>query len=81
MLEWPLGRAMPLGESWDTVRKGGANGIVMLLIAVSWWLAKANSAEMRGEAASIVEDLAFVLGEAVALGYKRVRAQDFGPIR
>lgn len=67
-LVWPLGRVIPAGETWDTVRKGGGNGIAVLLVATSWWLhkAKTSTAEARGEAASMVEDLAFVLGELVA---------------
>ena len=60
---WPLVRVKPDGENWDRIRKGGANGFVMLIIATSWWLKKASTASARAEVASVVEDLAFVLDQ------------------
>ncbi|KAI0059385.1 hypothetical protein BV25DRAFT_1773930, partial [Artomyces pyxidatus] len=35
---WPLTKGEePEDENWDKTRKGGANGIVMLVIALAWW--------------------------------------------
>ncbi|KAI0054879.1 hypothetical protein BV25DRAFT_1790807, partial [Artomyces pyxidatus] len=34
---WPLERATPVGEKWTKTRKGGANGFVMVVIALAWW--------------------------------------------
>ncbi|KAI0059393.1 hypothetical protein BV25DRAFT_1786644, partial [Artomyces pyxidatus] len=35
--DWPLKRAVPSGETWSEVTKGGPNGIVLVLIALVWW--------------------------------------------
>ncbi|KAI0054483.1 hypothetical protein BV25DRAFT_1789869, partial [Artomyces pyxidatus] len=35
--EWPLTRSIVAGETWEGVRKGGANGFVIVLILLAWW--------------------------------------------
>ncbi|KAI0054579.1 hypothetical protein BV25DRAFT_1790729, partial [Artomyces pyxidatus] len=34
---WPMKRAVNAGERWEATLKGGANGIVIVLIMLSWW--------------------------------------------
>jgi hypothetical protein len=57
--DWPLNREMPAGSSWSETRLGGANGLVIVLIAVSWWLVQAKTSSQRGEVESVLEDLLF----------------------
>lgn len=63
--EWPLLRVAPNGlADWYSIRRGGANGIVVFVIALSWWKAKADqeqNATAAGEVASMIEDLTFAL--------------------
>ncbi|KAI0055827.1 hypothetical protein BV25DRAFT_1788094, partial [Artomyces pyxidatus] len=35
--QWPLKRDSIPGETWEATRKGGANGIVIVIIMLSWW--------------------------------------------
>ncbi|KAI0055073.1 hypothetical protein BV25DRAFT_1790249, partial [Artomyces pyxidatus] len=35
--EWPMKRERVAGETWQGTMKGGANGIVIVLIVLSWW--------------------------------------------
>ncbi|KZV60144.1 hypothetical protein PENSPDRAFT_538694, partial [Peniophora sp. CONT] len=34
---WPLLRANRGGDDWDQTRRGGANGLAIFIIALSWW--------------------------------------------
>jgi len=61
--KWPLNHIMPTGGDWSHLMKGGANGIVMVLIALSWGLQQAKVARTHHEILSVVEDMAFVLHE------------------
>ena len=64
--DWPLYR-IPVSPSeveggmWDDVRKGGPNGMHMLVLALSWWIEHASTDVL---ALSTIEDVAFALGEA-----------------
>ncbi|KAI0057688.1 hypothetical protein BV25DRAFT_1785420, partial [Artomyces pyxidatus] len=35
--EWPMKRDMRPSETWEATRKGGANGIIIVLIMLAWW--------------------------------------------
>ncbi|KAA1480153.1 hypothetical protein DENSPDRAFT_754361, partial [Dentipellis sp. KUC8613] len=35
--EWPMSRNVPAEESWSTLKKGGKNGLVTVLIPIAWW--------------------------------------------
>jgi hypothetical protein len=60
-LPWPLRREPVSGVAdWSGHAKGGRNGLVIFIIALSWWLQKKKA--LKG-AASIIEDLAWSLGE------------------
>ncbi|KLO05317.1 hypothetical protein SCHPADRAFT_792897, partial [Schizopora paradoxa] len=34
---WPLSRAVPDGEQWTDIRKGGRSGIFTVLVTLFWW--------------------------------------------
>ncbi|KLO04938.1 hypothetical protein SCHPADRAFT_791541, partial [Schizopora paradoxa] len=34
---WPLLRNPPPGEPWSEVRKGERNGVLLLILSLSWW--------------------------------------------
>ncbi|KAA1479588.1 hypothetical protein DENSPDRAFT_743731, partial [Dentipellis sp. KUC8613] len=34
---WPLSREISEGDSWDRFMRGGANGMIIMIIALSWW--------------------------------------------
>ena len=56
---WPLSReSPPSSESWNTMAKGGRNGLLILIIALSWWLETGKS---KQGVMSIIEDLAWSL--------------------
>lgn len=61
--KWPLNRDIPADGDWSRSTKGGANGIVMVLIALSWGLQQAKSARKHREILSLVEDMVFALRE------------------
>jgi hypothetical protein len=65
-IEWPLSRTSKDGKlDWSSLRCGGANGFVVMLIALSWWISKVMRTEFELQALSIVEDLSWTL-EALA---------------
>ena len=47
-------------DGWDSVLRGGANGMAILIMALSWWYKSATSATAMGEASSLCEDLVYV---------------------
>lgn len=56
-------------EDWDGIRKGGANGIFMVVIALFWWRMLVEEEEKKPEPAVdtkmwlwVVEDLLWVFG-------------------
>lgn len=60
--DWPLGRAVPNGEEWKTVRKGGPNGIFLTLLVLHWWRSSTSS---QREYKSALEDVAWVMKQLV----------------
>lgn len=62
---WPLLRVVDEGESWSQVKKGGSAGIVLMVIGLNWWVRHAELVKDKNEAASVVEDVVFVLGKVL----------------
>ncbi|VDB96081.1 unnamed protein product [Peniophora sp. CBMAI 1063] len=67
--DWPLLRVVPNDADWQTAYKGGANGMFIVLIACYWWIsqAKSNDKALR-ESLSVVEDVAWALGQMTSSG-------------
>jgi hypothetical protein len=66
--QWPMMRTKPKDiedATWGVLRRGGRNGIMLYVIALSWWLTQAHDASSRRQAEAVVEDLAWAVGETV----------------
>lgn len=60
--DWPLGRSVPDGEDWKAVRKGGPNGVYLVLLVLHWWhAADLSPLEYR----SALEDVSWVMKRLV----------------
>jgi hypothetical protein len=65
---WPMVRTKPEdieGAMWEVLRRGGRNGIMLYVIALSWWLTQAHDTSSERQAEAAVEDLAWAVGESV----------------
>lgn len=51
---------VPIGETWQGMRKGGTAGIYIIVMALSWWI-KAQKAKRDVEAWSTVNELLWVI--------------------
>ena len=66
--EWPMVRTKPKDiedMTWAVLRRGGRNGIMLYVIALSWWLTQAQDGSSERQAEAVVEDLAWAVGETV----------------
>lgn len=50
---------------WGMLRRGGRNGVILYVIALSWWLTQADDTSSKRQAEAVVEDLAWAVGETV----------------
>ncbi|KAI0713991.1 hypothetical protein C8Q76DRAFT_601935, partial [Earliella scabrosa] len=58
---WPLLRNPPAdAASWSDVRRGGCNGLFMVLMTLSWWLRALDEGGDTAELRSAVEDVTWV---------------------
>lgn len=53
-------RNVPIGETWQGMRKGGTAGIYIVVMALSWWI-KAQKAKHDVEVWSTVDELTWVV--------------------
>lgn len=58
---WPLGRVAPASENWDGVVRGGANGLMVFIVALAWWFRALEDETSARELASMIEDVRWVL--------------------
>ncbi|VDC03944.1 unnamed protein product [Peniophora sp. CBMAI 1063] len=65
--EWPLRRVMAARDSWENVKRGGANSLAIFIIALSWWFSQATKESEIADASSVCEDLVFVLSNMYAV--------------
>ena len=70
---------IPMGETWQGMRKGGTAGIYVVVMALSWWI-KAQEAERDIEAWATIDDFLWVIeqlnkkaGSSTPVPRKRVR--------
>lgn len=70
---WPLPREERADENWETVARGGASGMYTVMIGLGWWVEKASSPALRGELASVIEDVSWVI-QTVVKGVEEKRS-------
>jgi hypothetical protein len=66
--QWPMVRTKPdhvEDAMWSVLRRGGRNGVMLYVIALSWWLTQADDESSKRQAEAVVEDLAWAVGETV----------------
>ena len=66
--QWPMVRTKPENVEdamWSVLRRGGRNGVMLYVIALSWWLTQADGVSSKRQAEAVVEDLAWAVGETV----------------
>ena len=70
---WPLARIAPAdADDWAAVKRGGCNGVFMVVMALSWWLAESKGGD--GDLADVfdaVSDVSWVLDMITALATER----------
>lgn len=78
----PLPRDVPKDATWKSLRKGGPNGIFILILSLYWWFcAVKHDEEARKVYLTAVEDVEWVLGQLVALGPPPSASQSSGTKR
>lgn len=60
---WPLKRHAPVSENWDALAKGGANSMMMFVLAITWWFRAVADEKAARELASVIEDVRWVVNE------------------
>lgn len=55
-----LFRDIPMGKTWQGLRKGGTAGIYVVVMGLSWWI-KAQQTAYDANAWSAVDDLSWVI--------------------
>lgn len=58
---WPLSRKTPSGEDWSVLRRGGINGMFIVLMCLSWWTLKKLSAKERDVFEGAKSDVVWVI--------------------
>lgn len=64
--DWPLSRKVPPGKDWACSRRGGPNGLFLVIMCLFWWRYTAIAEDDRvamAEYLSVAEDVAFAFGE------------------
>lgn len=64
--DWPLSREVPPGEDWGCSRRGGPNGLFLVIMCLFWcrYTATAEGDKVAiAEYLSVAEDVAFAFGE------------------
>jgi hypothetical protein len=73
---WPLSRHVPKGADWTALEHGGANGLFLVLMALSWWGAEIPSQcnKQHDKFMIAVDDVDWVVSELlkkISTGEKR----------
>jgi hypothetical protein len=66
--------------TWGALRRGGRNGVMLYIIALSWWLNQANNPSSKRQAEAVVEDLAWAVGETVVELGLPVKVKEMMPV-
>jgi hypothetical protein len=72
--EWPPSRHVVPGELWERVTKGGLNGIVMVLIALTWWYRSIGDADSKQEFSVMLADVSWVVGRLTVVTKRQKRS-------
>ncbi len=65
---WPLLRNAPAdAAAWSALRRGGCNGIFMVLMCLSWWFASLSEGDDTSELQLAVEDVTWACTTMVPL--------------
>lgn len=62
---WPMKRTVDANEKWEKLLKGGENGLVLVLLSLSWWLKSTKKRDETRECLMAIEDVEWVLGKLV----------------
>jgi hypothetical protein len=66
--QWPMVRTKPEDVEdtmWEKLRRGGRNGVILYVTALSWWLTQAHDTSSKRQAEAVVKDLTWAVGETV----------------
>jgi hypothetical protein len=58
---WPPSRDTPPDEDWSVLRRGGINGLFVVLMCLSWWAQKLRSAKEQLAFKEAMSDVAWVI--------------------
>jgi hypothetical protein len=73
---WPLSRNVEKNERWDRATKGGLNGIIMILIALTWWYLSIRDEDDKHEFSLVLNDVSWVVGKLVTSAKHQKRSLD-----
>ncbi len=62
----PLKQALKDLRDWKDLMKGSKQGVVMLLLSLSWWDAQATKKKERSMVSSALQDIVFVVRQLAA---------------
>lgn len=62
---WPLGREVPADEDWSILRRGGNNGLFLVVMCLSWWGTTAKSKNDRATFEAAKQDVVWVLEKVI----------------
>jgi hypothetical protein len=54
---WPPPRDLPDDTDWSGLRRGGPNGVFLIMMSLSWWAHHATSPALVAEFDNVVEDV------------------------
>lgn len=62
-----LSQDVPSNEDWKTLKCGGSNGLVLVIMAISWWLSSFSSTSPTDAFWSSVTDVTWVLSQVIEM--------------
>ena len=81
--QWLMVRTKPEDvedTTWEVLKRGGRNGIMLYIIALSWWLNQVHDRSSKRQVEAVVEDLAWAVGETVIELGLPVKVQEIMPM-
>jgi hypothetical protein len=74
--KWPLSRDIEPNELSDRLAMGGLNGIIMVLIALTWWYQKISSEDEKRDFSAMLDDVSWVVGKLATSTKRQKRTLD-----